>query len=187
MIGEVVDGKTGPIALSCVAGFTEDRLGGRPTTPGQVFAIPSPCNGLTRPTASPTSRTRPAAGVVRNLIPILSQPPRRSSSDHEGLSSRRWSRRRCSWKTRGAPGPPFLPPCGLTSSRSRDQRWPRLLIQERSTRTPGKACHGVGSEKTMAGRSTTCGRYERTAKPRDAWIDQTCRRSRRGSLRRRPQ
>ncbi len=91
-----------------------------------AWAIPSPCRGFTRPAASPTRSTRPAAGTVP-IMPILSQPPRRRAGIELDASPRSSISRRCSRKRGMAcwtfapalrsaivprPSPTFAPPVG---------------------------------------------------------------------------
>ena len=79
--------------------------------------------------------------------------------------------------TRAALGPPSLQPCGLTVSRRRARRWHRLL-PGKTHPYPGKACHGFGSHKTMAGRSTILWqvRADGESPQNHIRIDQACRR-----------
>ena len=129
-----------------------------------AWEIPSPCSGFTRPAASPTRSTRPAAGVVP-MTPILSQPPRRRESPDLGVparspTSRRWSKKcgRSCWTFAPAFRSPTVPrprpTLAVTRSRERPIHSPERPARATVPRTrwPGRP---QLRQRTSGGRNPT--------------------------------
>ena len=113
--------------------------------------MPSPCNGFTSPAASPTSRTRPRAGVVPTM-PILSQPPEPSGAcPGAGRCRRARGDRRCprkSARSRTARAP------ACRSAEDPDAEadvGPPVRARGRASRSRGRPPAGPAPRSTMCG------------------------------------
>ena len=125
------------------------RRGARSSWRGRC---PRPAAGSRARRRPPTSRTRPAAGVVPTM-PILSQPPSRPGPDPSpGLSTSP-----CAGGARGRRGgaaPPPPRPAGPTRCRCRGRRWPARRARGRASRSRGRRARARAPTTRCAGSAT---------------------------------